>query len=270
MQQLSREITVVTPENVTITYELAGPGSRTAAYMLDWLIQAAVFIILGFAWAKIADLIGVMNTGQANISLLGDIWIGVAIFGSFLIYSGYFIYFETVWNGQTPGKKKIGIRVVREGGAPVDFSSTTVRNIIRLLEFGFGMYVLSLLFIFFSPKYKRLGDYAAGTIVVKERAPNAVKASAINVTQVRKYSADTREAALMVNVNLLNREEIEAAKRFTQRRTQLKPDMQEELAKQLAQPIMQRLGMPLPAPPFKYADYIEIMYSRYVEERAGL
>lgn len=270
MQQLSREITVVTPENVTITYELAGPGSRTAAYLLDWLIQLAAFIILWFAWVKIAVLIGMMNISRSNVSLLGDIWFGVAIVGSFLLYSGYFIYFETAWNGQTPGKKKIGIRVVREGGAPVDFSSTTVRNIIRLLEFGLGMYVLSLLFIFFSPKYKRLGDYAAGTIVVKERTPNAVTASTINTAQIKKYSEDTREAAFMVDINLLTKEEIEAVKRFTQRRTQLKPELQEELAKQLAQSIRQRLGMQLPEPPFNYVDYIEMMYSRYMEDKVGL
>ncbi|MEN6371038.1 MAG: RDD family protein [Armatimonadota bacterium] len=268
---MSREITVVTPENVTIEYELAGLGSRAAAQLADLLVQIGFFVVLGLIWVLILSLTSGPGGGMTQLPVLADIWIALAIIVSFLIFTGYFIFFETTQNGQTPGKKWLGLRVIKEGGAPVDFASASIRNIIRIFEFALGSYVISLFFILFSPMYKRLGDYAAGTIVVKERSPSTVSIPSVPAAAPAKtFVADTREAAFMVDAQLLDKSEIEAIKRFVERRAALKDDIQEHLAAQMAQPIMTRLGMPLPSPPFKYVDYIELLYSHYVEERGVL
>lgn len=267
---MSREITVVTPENVTIDYELAGLGSRAAAQIADLLVQIGLFILMGLVWWGLSSLAGGMRTSGTQLSFLKDIGLALTIIVSFLIFAGYFIFFETTQNGQTLGKKWVGLRVIKEGGAPIDFTSASIRNIIRILEFAVGFYMFSLFFILFSPLYKRLGDYAAGTIVVKERSPGTVNTPKVQPAPIRTFVADTREAALMVDVRLLDKGEIEAVKRFVERRAELQKGVQEYLAIQIAQPIMQRLDIPLPSPPFSYVEYIELMYSRYMDERGLL
>ena len=86
----------------------------------------------------------------------------------FVVLFGYFIVFEALWNGQTPGKKLLGLRVVRDGGYPIDFGASLIRNLIRVGEQLIGYYILAAISALISPENKRLGDLAAGTIVVRD------------------------------------------------------------------------------------------------------
>jgi len=94
--------------------------------------------------------------------------IGLLVAAGFLLFDGYFIIFEWLWCGRTPGKRLIGIRVVRDGGFALDFTSSVIRNAIRILEFALGFYAISALATLLSPRNRRLGDMAAGTIVVRD------------------------------------------------------------------------------------------------------
>jgi uncharacterized RDD family membrane protein YckC len=151
-------LTVVTPENVTVTYELAGVASRFLAALVDAFIQIVAIGLL----SAVAYLVG------SNVPAAANVAVAVLIMGVFTTFFGYHILFEALWKGQSPGKRLLGLRVVRDGGLPVTFTSIVTRNLVRLVDFLLVFYGIGILSIIFSRQFKRLGDFAAGTIVVRE------------------------------------------------------------------------------------------------------
>jgi uncharacterized RDD family membrane protein YckC len=168
---MERTVDVATGESVAFSYELAGLGSRFYAVFIDFAIQVAVALLVlsAFAW-----LVGSHHKAAVKYSDLDKIaqaiLNAVVAVLSFLLFSGYFIFFEWRFEGRTPGKRLLGIRVVRDGGFPLDFTSAVVRNVVRMVEFILGLYVISAISTLLSPLNRRLGDYAAGTLVVRDHA----------------------------------------------------------------------------------------------------
>jgi len=165
---VQRSVDVRTGESVALRYELAGLGSRFLAVMVDGIVQvlliAAILIALGFAAPQLARVLPLGN----KVALA---WLeAAAIAVLFLITFGWFIIFEIWWSGRTPGKRVLGIRVLRDGGFPIDPGAAVIRNLIRVLEAAFGFYAISAASTLLSKENKRLGDFAAGTIVVRDRA----------------------------------------------------------------------------------------------------
>jgi uncharacterized RDD family membrane protein YckC len=166
---MERSVDVDTGESVTFRYELAGLGSRFLAVLIDVLFQLAALIAIVVAVALIVRALGpAVNAIPFTRKGFANVVIGVIVLLIFLLFFGYFIVFEWLWNGKTPGKRVLGIRVVRDGGFPVDFVASAIRNIIRVLEAGLGFYLFSAVSALLSPLNRRLGDYAAGTIVVRD------------------------------------------------------------------------------------------------------
>ncbi len=156
----SRRITVETPEHVALEFELAGVGSRAAALVYDSFVLAALFILLFAAQGALGGF------GDAMRGWATAVWIVVA---SSAVW-GYFVLFEAMAGGRTPGKRRVGIRVVMETGHPVTFAAAATRNLVRLLDLQpGGAHLLGLAFVFFHGRNKRLGDMVAGTIVVRDR-----------------------------------------------------------------------------------------------------
>lgn len=263
---MAREITVVTPENVTITYELAGLGSRAIACILDVMLQMLALTALGLVLLGTVTLFSAKRESLI-LQTLSDFAVGIIIVALFLVIIGYFIFFEATRNGQTPGKKALGLRVVREEGGPVDASGAVIRNLVRVIELTLGFHLSSVLFILFSPKYKRLGDYAAGTIVVKEHRTSAEDIETPSIPVVEHTHA---ESVFVKDVDLLSVDEMAALRRFVERRHELKEDIQETLAQQIAGPIMSKLGVGEPSGQFSYANFLEEVHRRSVEERGLL
>jgi uncharacterized membrane protein SpoIIM required for sporulation/uncharacterized RDD family membrane protein YckC len=158
---LDQQVAVETPEQVLISYTIAGIGSRAAACLLDTLVWLALFLMV---LAVILSFVGHL-TGAAS-------WVtAILILIAFAIFWGYFVLFEGLWDGQTPGKRQLGLRVVREGGYSVGFAASAIRNLIRIIDMQpFPTYGVGIICAVLSPTGKRLGDYAAGTMVVRERA----------------------------------------------------------------------------------------------------
>jgi uncharacterized RDD family membrane protein YckC len=155
---------VVTPENIELNYEIAGIGSRFLAIAIDVTIQW--LLILGILSSL--DMLK-LSTLQSKITHLSTSLAGALIIGMlFIILIGYYVILETVMNGQTIGKKLVNIRVRKEGGYAPSFWDILLRNIVRMADFLPSFYGLGLLVMFINKRSKRLGDYAAGTIVVKE------------------------------------------------------------------------------------------------------
>jgi uncharacterized RDD family membrane protein YckC len=162
---------VVTPENIELNYEIAGIGSRFLAIAIDTLIQG-LLIIGVFSVLNMLKLNTLLSTvANWTTSITGAFLMGLL----FMILIGYYIILETVMNGQTVGKKLVNIRVRIEGGYAPTFWVILLRNVIRMVDFLPFFYGFGLIVMFFNEKTKRLGDYAAGTIVVKELPRREIK-----------------------------------------------------------------------------------------------
>jgi len=161
-----------TPEGVRLDVVLAGLGSRFAAYLLDFFLQVIAFIIFGL-------LLSTTVTGNPSetTSLIAE---GALTLFVFMDFIGYFVLCEMLWNGRSIGKRAAGIRVVRVAGGPVGFFPSLVRNLLRLVDLLPSLYLAGILAILVTPKNQRLGDLAAGTLVIRDRvaAASAVPAGA--------------------------------------------------------------------------------------------
>lgn len=166
---LDRGVEVETPEHVAIGYVLADLGSRFAALLLDVLILLGGALAVGSGIPWLVSEIGGLpealeGVGTAVLVALGFLWVW-----------GYFVYFEGLRDGQTPGKKRMGIRVVQDGGYPVDVRGAAIRNLLRLIDIQPGITcVVGGAAMMLHPRTKRLGDLAAGTVVVRERSGAAI------------------------------------------------------------------------------------------------
>lgn len=157
---------VITPENVELDYEIAGIGSRFLAIAVDTLIQSFFSggIIYGLSLIGLEQLNLETEIKNFSHSLVGAglIFLGV------LVWPGYYVILESAMNGQTLGKRLCNIRVRKDLGYAPTFWDILLRNLIRLVDFAPFGYVTGFTTMFLNPQAKRLGDFAAGTIVVKE------------------------------------------------------------------------------------------------------
>ena len=151
-------LVVSTPERVAFEYELAGLGSRFLAQAIDILLLFAVFL----AFTILAAAVGVFSH-DTNLTLL------LLVVLSFVIVIGYFPVCEGIWSGQTLGKRALRIRVLGDRGEPVTVTQVAIRNMVRLVDFLPVFYGIGLITIFIQGGGKRLGDFAAGTVVARER-----------------------------------------------------------------------------------------------------
>ncbi len=226
---MDRIVSVRTPESISFAFELAGLGSRFLAVMLDLLVQVAVLAALVFGLSYASTRLPHIKLHEGTLAQSIGIAFVVAIV--FLIFFGYFILFEAYWDGRTPGKKLLGIRVVRDGGYPLDAGSAAIRNIVRVAEAAAGFYALSAISTLLSPENKRLGDYAAGTIVVRE-SPS-----------VRPADLAVRPAA--AGFSMLTDAERSLIARFVARRKAMTPVHRARMAREIAAMVRPRLSRDL-------------------------
>jgi uncharacterized RDD family membrane protein YckC len=216
---VERTVEVDTGESLAFSYELAGLGSRFLALFIDGCIQ--VLSVIGIALV-------IFFASIQKIS--GSIFLGLVIITFFLLFFGYFVIFEWLWNGCTPGKRLMGIRVVRDGGFPLDFLGSAIRNLVRVLEFGLGLYCVSAISALLSKQNKRLGDFAAGTIVVRDMRYERA--------QVKAYERESEDPV----VRELGFRERDLIRKFIARRDALDPRARQALAADIASRIRPRLG----------------------------
>ncbi|HXG43262.1 MAG TPA: stage II sporulation protein M [Gemmatimonadales bacterium] len=146
-----------TPEHVTLDYEIAGIGSRALAALVDTLILVIGLLALVAATGVLGGVLGADSWGEA-----------LYLVASFLLVWGYFAFFEGLRHGQTPGKRWLGIRVVRDTGHPITLGAAIVRNLLRVADFLPPPYLIGAILVAVHPRGKRLGDLVAGTVVVRD------------------------------------------------------------------------------------------------------
>jgi len=157
-------LVIETPEQIPLEFPLAGIGSRFLALALDTGLQIIAWALLGGG----AFAFGLRALHQP----VRGVWMtALIVLLSFLLQSGYFAIFEAVWNGQTPGKRLMNLRVIEESGRPISVYQAVARNLLRIIDSIPVLYGVAIISALVSAKSKRLGDYVAGTVVVHEKAP---------------------------------------------------------------------------------------------------
>ena len=130
----------------------------------------------------------------------GALLIGLFTLAVFLVTAGYFMLFEILWSGQTPGKRLVGVRVIRENGYPIRPIDAVIRNLVRVVDWLPGIYGVGVLTMLLNKRSKRLGDFASGTIVVREgsRGPGGVRlVSDASNNEPRGYALSNPDATLV-------------------------------------------------------------------------
>jgi uncharacterized RDD family membrane protein YckC len=229
---VDRTLEVRTPESIAFNYELAGLGSRFLALVVDQAIQITALVAIFGGIILAAARVQAARHGAPPIADKFATSLAVALLVAivFGIMFGYFIVFEAMWNGQTPGKRVLGLRVVRDGGYPIDFGASLIRNLIRVGEQLLGYYLLAAISALISPENKRLGDIAAGTIVVRDA----------RLSEPARFKDRQAEPAY-ASTAYLNGEERALIKRFLERRDALSISRRQELASQLAARVRERV-----------------------------
>jgi uncharacterized membrane protein SpoIIM required for sporulation/uncharacterized RDD family membrane protein YckC len=224
-------VDVETPELVVLTYSIAGIGSRALAAILDLLVVVLAFIVVMLAVFAIGLARGIAGMG------VSESWgIALVILAQFTLLWGYYVLFEGLMDGQTPGKRLLRIRVVREGGYSVTFGVSAVRNLIRVLDMQpLFFYLVGMLSVLFTRRGRRLGDLVAGTIVVRED---------IRRTEAPRHRATPRQSATAVRAlqTQLSEDQYAVLSRFVERSATLEPLRRAALAERLAE----RLGAAVP------------------------
>jgi uncharacterized RDD family membrane protein YckC len=162
------ELNIDTPELVDIQMPLAGIGSRFIALLVDSLIWFAGILVLVL-------FLAIFLPGIASYSPASAEWaFAVVVFILFLLNWGYFTLFEAFWNGRTPGKRVARIRVIQRSGRAIGLIESMTRNLVRYIDMQpFALYAVGVIAIFATRQHQRLGDLAAGTLVVRDRVEEA-------------------------------------------------------------------------------------------------
>ena len=164
------ELEIKTPEFVSLQFQIAGLGSRAAAFLIDQLLLMAVNALTILIIGIFTYFFYVHEEVFLPIFLsMNTVPLAIAIIVLFVLNWGYFFAYEFFSGGRTIGKKLVGIRVIQENGHSLTLLSSFIRNLLRIIDSLPASYFLGMIMIFFHSKHKRLGDVVAGTIVVRER-----------------------------------------------------------------------------------------------------
>jgi uncharacterized RDD family membrane protein YckC len=225
----NQKLTIDTPEQISLEYEIAGPGSRFMALFIDMMLQGiaffAIFLVMLFAGSTVQNLF--KGAGTWVLALL--------VLGIFALQWGYFVAFEIFWKGQTPGKRQAGIRVINETGREASSYEAVARNLLRAIDSLPGVYALGAVVMFISPQNKRIGDYVAGTIVVHDRKPE---------DDAIFFNTENQDVADTINYSTITPNDLMVIETFLQRRLDLDYGVRQRTGEKLAKHFREKCAVP--------------------------
>ncbi len=217
------KLIIETPEQTVLEFPLAGIGSRALALAIDTLLQIAFLIALG--------LIAGIISYEGFLPRLGKQYVyAILIFIAFLSQFGYFAFFEAIWNGRTPGKKWIHLRVITDSGRPVGAQEAILRNLMRIVDSLPSLYATGIITSLISPQNKRVGDYLAGTVVIQEKSAPA---------DPSLWDAAPTPVLTTSQFPKLNAAELQLVEAYLERRSSLDEEVRRSMARQIAQRMAQ-------------------------------
>jgi uncharacterized RDD family membrane protein YckC len=220
-----------TPESVELEFTLAGVGNRTQALIIDYLIWSFILFLVLLMWSFLYFQITWLQS-----DIIRPWFNAIQILILFGVYIGYFILFETLWRGQTPGKRYVKIRVIRDDGRNVGIQQSILRSLLRPID---DILWLGLLLIIFTPQEKRLGDWVAGTISIQEG--QAVANQTISLS-----SAATDLATKLIETGrivTITPDEFATIRKYLYRYPALAPDVKYQVSNRLVQQLLERLEL---------------------------
>jgi uncharacterized RDD family membrane protein YckC len=267
---------IETPERVPLAFALASIGNRFLAVAIDHFIQYFTIIVVAWLLMSLTDAGNPFreNGGESVFENMSKWTLAILILIVFAIFAGYFVMFEWLWNGQTPGKRLLKLRVIREDGRPITLWEALARNLLRIFDavpgFVVPIYSIGLITIFGSRRDQRIGDMFAGTVVVRERTDEAPSfaetfSNPVNDAAFRRVQVRTDFQA---NINTLNEREIEVVESFLRRRWDLSDRQRLWMAWRVALPLMYKLKPNYDLRTFTYEGFLEeIVHRFYAKQR---
>ncbi len=259
MKKNVKTITVETPEHLELQFQLAGIGARFIAFLIDKFIQFGTVLGIIFFVSMLLFFTG--QTAQF-VEFIAQakkgVWqwliaIGLLFYGIIMI--GYFVIFEYFWSGSTPGKRSQDIRVIRKDGRPISFFDSAVRNILRFVDILAEVYPLGLVVMFLDSQNRRLGDLAAGTIVISER--EAVSPSVPEINSPGHPEAPELKSV----VASMTPEDYQIVSKFLSRRKELDPEHRMRLASEISERLMAGAQREkIETNPEKFLEIMETLY----------
>jgi uncharacterized RDD family membrane protein YckC len=266
---------IETPERVPLAFSLASIGNRFLAVTIDHAIQFFVIFLIYLIFTGLAG--GGSDPFVASAGEQMPKWtIALMILALFLVFASYFIFFEWFWNGQTPGKRLLKLRVIRDDGRPITIWEAVARNLLRIFDaipgFVIPIYSIGLIVIFMSGRDQRVGDIFAGTVVIRERSDEApafedVFSNRISDAAFRRVQPKMNITA---NVSDLTEDEMEVVEVFLRRRWDLSERQRSWMAWRVALPLMYKLKPGYERETFTYEGFLEEIIHRFHLRRRHL
>ncbi len=278
------DLAILSAENVSFSLETAGLGSRLAAWSVDTAIQLLVALFGLIAVAGLEYYLGISNSIPQFLQSVGE---ALVIILGFLLFFGYYFFFEWRWDGQTPGKRFFGLRVTMTDGLPLSLWPAMIRNIVRVVDFLPTFYGFGAVLCLSNSLNQRAGDLAAGTIVVVEGKREKARKTltmreavdsflqAATTVPGTQQSAPYQDEALSVEAQIqpvdpeaialaraLNREDYELARDFLARRETLPLVARGRLANSLAQRLALKMKVEAPADAEVFINDVVAMLAR--------
>jgi len=254
---------IETPERVPLHFALASIGNRFLACAIDHAIQTLTLVVIALGFYLIANT----SSLEAAFSTAPKWVIAVMIILLFLILTGYFAFFEWIWSGQTPGKRWLKLRVLREDGRPITFWESSVRNLLRTFDMmPAPFYSIGLIAVFSTSRDQRVGDMVAGTVVVREREAEApafaqVFASPVSDPALRR---SFKPVDFNASLNSLTEAEIQVVETFLRRRWDLADVPRQWMAWRVSMPILYKIRPTYDLATFTYEGFLEELLHRYL------
>ncbi len=261
MYQLNR-VTLHTPESVKLQFTLAGIGNRIQALFFDYLVIGALLTValgsFGALLISSIDLATLLNLDEEDLQL----WIvAIQILVTSFLYTAYFIGFEVFWQGQSPGKRYTQIRVIREDGRAVGLKQAVLRTLIRPID---DLFFVGLFMILFTEREKRLGDWAAGTLVIQVESP--AQGAEFSTSSAAQGLAP--QLAQQCDLSQLTPDDFAVIREFLRRRPLLVPQAKAQLAADLCRQTAEKIQLAALPIGINPEIALEAVYLAYQEQRA--
>lgn len=226
--QLLNRVTLRTPESVELEFILAGIGNRAYALLVDYLLLALLLSVFLSIWSLFSvQLLEYLDQLDVNYSDLPNWLLAIALLVSFMLFVGYFVLFETLWRGQTPGKRVAGTRVICDDGRPARLGQATLRALLRPID---DLLFIGFLLLLFGKREKRVGDWVAGTLVVQDT--RSVTSANFKISNEADEMAT--ELLSLGDLSQLLPDDFAVIREYLRRRSQLRPQARGEICLQLA------------------------------------
>jgi uncharacterized RDD family membrane protein YckC len=245
-------LNIDTPELVSIEMPLAGIGSRFIAIFVDYALWTALITLLVLLGALVLPSIRFLDRLSVNWA------IGIVFFLFFLLHWGYFTLFEALWNGRTPGKRVVHIHVIHRSGRAISFLESLTRNLVRFVDSLPSLYAVGLITMFISRQNQRLGDMAAGTLVVRDNdiatpywgelssrtftAPSFAQATTVD----RSFTPHLQVSLPATQVARLSMGDLQVLESFFSRRLDMDLVTRASLAEKIAAAVSSKTSLAIP------------------------